>query len=200
MIILNKFESKYYDTAVRMVEAFLDILETKDFEYITVKEICTKASVNRSTFYLHYETMNDLLGESAEYISNTMSGYFDQEAHIQDVSTMDKNDLYFINAEHLIPWLTSIKENRRLFRVALKNGHTIGMDRYTDVLKKDILEPVMQRHGIAKEDTEYVIAYYLEGILAMVNMWVKHDCQKDIGNMVDLIMMCVDRKKETNVE
>lgn len=200
MILLNKFESKYYDTAVRMVEAFLDILETKDFEYITVKEICTKARVNRSTFYLHYETMNDLLRESAEYISNTMSGYFDEEAHIQDVSTMDKNDLYFINAEYLIPWLTSIKENRRLFQAALKNGHTIGMDRYTDALKKDILAPVMQRHGIAKEDTEYVIVYYLEGILAMVNTWVKHDCQKDIGDMVDLIMMCVDRKKETNVE
>ncbi|MCD8149684.1 MAG: TetR/AcrR family transcriptional regulator [Clostridiales bacterium] len=100
---MNKFESKYYDTAVRMVKAFLDILETKDFEYITVKEICTKAGVNRSTFYLHYETMSDLLGESAEYISDTMSGYFDQDSRIQDVSAMDKNDLYFINAEHLIP-------------------------------------------------------------------------------------------------
>lgn len=197
---MNKFESKYYDTAIRMVKAFLDILETKDFEYITVKEICMKADVNRSTFYLHYETMGDLLKESAEYISNTMAEYFDQESRIQDVSVMDEKDLYFINAEHLIPWLTSIKENRRLFQTALKKGHTIGMDRYTDALKKDILEPVIQRHGFAKEDTEYMIAYYLEGILAMVNVWVKNDCKKDIGDMVDLIMMCVDRKEEPNVE
>lgn len=82
----------------------------------------------------------------------------------------------------------------------MKNGHTIGMDRYTDALKKDILEPVMQRHGIAKEDTEYVIVYYLEGILAMVNEWVRNDCKKNIGDMVDLIMMRVDSKKEPNVE
>ncbi len=183
-----------------MVKAFLDILETKDFEYITVKEICTKAGVNRSTFYLHYETIGDLLRESAEYISDTMSSYFDQNSRIQDVSIMDKNDLYFINAEHLVPWLTSIKENRRLFQAALKNGHVIGMDRYTEALKKNILEPVIQRHGFAKEDTEYVIAYYLEGILAIVNVWLKNDCKKDIKDMVELIMICVDRKRERDGE
>ena len=61
---MNRSESKYYATAVRMDEAFLELLEKKDFAYITVKEICEKAGVNRSTFYLHYETINDLLEES----------------------------------------------------------------------------------------------------------------------------------------
>ena len=51
-----------------MDEAFLKLLEEKDFAYITVKEICEKAGVNRSTFYLHYETVNDLLAESTRYI------------------------------------------------------------------------------------------------------------------------------------
>ena len=47
---LNKSESKYFNTAVRMDKAFLELLGTKSFEYITVKEICEKAGVNRSTF------------------------------------------------------------------------------------------------------------------------------------------------------
>lgn len=33
-----------------MDEALILLLEDKDFEYITVKEICRKAGVNRSTF------------------------------------------------------------------------------------------------------------------------------------------------------
>ena len=61
-------ESKYFATAGRMDEAFLAMLEEKDFAYITVKEICERAGVNRSTFYLHYETVNDLLTESARYV------------------------------------------------------------------------------------------------------------------------------------
>lgn len=40
-----------------MDEAFISLLEHKDFEYITVKDICSAAGVNRSTFYLHYENM-----------------------------------------------------------------------------------------------------------------------------------------------
>ena len=48
---MNKSESKYYNTACLMDDALILLLEKKDFEYITVKEICNKAGVNRSTFY-----------------------------------------------------------------------------------------------------------------------------------------------------
>lgn len=53
---MNKNESKYFNTAVKMDEALIALLEKKEFSYITVKEICEAAGVNRSTFYLHCET------------------------------------------------------------------------------------------------------------------------------------------------
>lgn len=65
---MDKSESKYFNTALLMDEALIRLLEVKDYEYITVKEICEKAGVNRSTFYLHYETVNDLLSECLENI------------------------------------------------------------------------------------------------------------------------------------
>ncbi len=37
---MNKSESKYFNTAARMDEALILLLEKKDLEYITVKEIC----------------------------------------------------------------------------------------------------------------------------------------------------------------
>ena len=55
---MNKNESKYFNTALLMDEALLILLETKEFEFITVKEICLKAGVNRSTFYLHYQNVH----------------------------------------------------------------------------------------------------------------------------------------------
>ena len=56
---MNKNESKYFNTAILFDEALIYLLEKKDIEYITVKEICNKAGVNRSTFYLHYESITD---------------------------------------------------------------------------------------------------------------------------------------------
>ena len=66
---MNKNESKYFNTAKKMNDALITLLETKDYEYITIKEICRSASVNRSTFYLHYENMNDLLEETIRSLS-----------------------------------------------------------------------------------------------------------------------------------
>ena len=61
---MNKSDSKYFHTALLMNEALLLLLEKKEFEFITVKEVCEKAGVHRTTFYLHYNDMNDLLIET----------------------------------------------------------------------------------------------------------------------------------------
>ena len=74
---MNKSQSKYFNTACLMDEALLSLLQKKDYTYITVKEICEKAGVNRSTFYLHYETMDDLLQESLSYLFSKFKMKYD---------------------------------------------------------------------------------------------------------------------------
>ena len=73
---MNKNESKYFNTAIRMDEALITLLEKKDFEYITITEICKVAAVNRSTFYLHYENTSDLLAETTRYILDKHWAYY----------------------------------------------------------------------------------------------------------------------------
>lgn len=73
---MNKSESKYFHTALRMNEALISLLEKKDLEFITVKEICETAGVNRSTFYLHYETISDLMNETVEMVDKRFLSFF----------------------------------------------------------------------------------------------------------------------------
>ena len=81
---MNKNESKYFNTAIKMDEALISLLEKKEFEYITIKEICIEAGVNRSTFYLHYENTSDLLKETTR---NFMPGRSASAALIAAVMT-----------------------------------------------------------------------------------------------------------------
>lgn len=85
---MNRSESKYFATAAKMDEAFLSLLEKKDFEYITVKEICAAAGVNRSTFYLHYETVGDLLAECTKYMNERFLAYMNHDS-AEFVSKLD---------------------------------------------------------------------------------------------------------------
>ena len=102
---MNKSESKYYNTALLMDEALLLLLEKKEYEFITVKEICEKAGVNRSTFYLHYESIDDLLYETIEMISKRFYNAFNNE--IITPNTKNKDDLFLINDQYLIHYLFS---------------------------------------------------------------------------------------------
>ena len=98
-----------------MNEALLILLENKEFEFITVKEICTKAGVNRSTFYLHYESIEDLLIETIENITKKFYETFNNE--ILDVNKMHKDELYLIDDKYLYPYLTFIKENKKIYKL-----------------------------------------------------------------------------------
>ena len=54
---MNRSESKYFNTARRMDEALLSLLEEKDFAYITVREICARAGVNLALLYAQKQRM-----------------------------------------------------------------------------------------------------------------------------------------------
>ena len=89
---MNKSESKYFNTALSMDKALIALLEVKDLEYITVKEICEKAGVNRSTFYLHYETIADLVNETMENVNKHFLSYFTSETN-DFINMIDSKDL-----------------------------------------------------------------------------------------------------------
>lgn len=93
---MNRFETKYSNSARAMDEALIYLLNDKDYDYITIKEICKKAGVNRSTFYLHYENIDDLLKESVDWMINDFFSYFDNiKANLpRDMKTKTTNELF----------------------------------------------------------------------------------------------------------
>lgn len=52
--------------------AFEELLMEKDYDRITVKELCEHAMINRKTFYSHYAYLDDLM---EEYISEIAENY-----------------------------------------------------------------------------------------------------------------------------
>lgn len=112
---MNRSESKYFHTARRMDEALITLLEKKDLEYITVKEICETAGMNRSTFYLHYETISDLVDEAAGMINEKFLSYFPMgsENFASRMESGEEQQLILITREYLLPYLRFVRDNRK---------------------------------------------------------------------------------------
>lgn len=192
---MNKSESKYFATAARMDEAFLELIEKKDFAYITVKEICEKAGVNRSTFYLHYETVGDLLEESVRHIIDRFVEFmpYDTADFLKKLNECPIEELYLITPEYLTPYLTYIKEHRRIFRTSVEQAAALRMyDAYTD-LNRYILTPILNRYKVPTEDQNYILQFHIHGIMAVINEWLKTYCADSIEHIISVIQTCVKR-------
>jgi AcrR family transcriptional regulator len=57
----EKLDRRVKYTKKVLKESLVEILEKKNIDKITIKEICEKADINRSTFYTHYYDQYDLL-------------------------------------------------------------------------------------------------------------------------------------------
>ncbi len=190
---MNKKESKYFNTAIKMDEALLSLLEKKDFEYITIKEICDVAGVNRSTFYLHYENTYDLLRETTQYILDKHFAYYgvDKKDVFRRLDNCDRKELIFITHEYLVPYLNFIKDNRRIFKVAVKQFRVMHMDDVYSKMFKYIFEPILLRFGVPEKERTYVIKFYLTGVFSIVMEWLEDDCKDDMDFVIKIISDCI---------
>ena len=190
---MNKSESKYFNTALRLDEALLALLEEKDLEYITVKELCHRAGVNRSTFYLHYETISDLVNETMEMINRRFLSYFPQQKEeiLGNLESRDREDLILITREYLLPYLRFIRENKKVYRAAFRNPGSVGANARYRELKQHILDPILERFEIPCAHRPYYMAYYIEGIAAIVKEWLRQDCKDEVEMIADIIEACV---------
>ena len=190
---MNKSESKYFNTAVRMDEALIELLEKKEFEYITVKEICEKAGVNRSTFYLHYETIGDLLDECVEYKHDECTRRYAE--HLTDIKkrlqSENLEDLIFISPEYLKPYLEFVKDNKRLFKVVLSQPAVFKAEETFRRLFAEIFSPILDRFRLPEQDKSYIISFYIAGIMAIISEWIRRDCNDSTEQIMDICMRCI---------
>lgn len=69
-------------------DALLELMKEKSFEKLSISKVCEAAQITRTTFYSHYDTLNQVLDELideafevAEYSSTTLSMSLPQRLH-----------------------------------------------------------------------------------------------------------------------
>ncbi len=168
---MNRAESKYFNTAARMDEAFLELLAEKDFQYITVKEICQRAGVHRSTFYLHYESLRDLLSESVEKMMGDFMHRFQEDGFLARMRSCPLEELVLVTPRYLFPYLSYIRDNRKLFQ--------------------QVFEPILERFCVPPQDRHYMMIFYLNGIIAVLMEWLENGCREDVEAIAGIIIRII---------
>ncbi len=190
---MNRAENRYFQTAARMNRALLELLGEKGYEYITVKELCARAGVNRSTFYLHYDGMADLLSETVEQTLQSLLDKFEErpEDFIRRIGTDERENLILLTPRYLSVYLEFIRENRAVLRAAYSKPEALQTRNTVRNLTRHILCPIMRRFGIPEGDMPYYAAFYLRGLMAIVEEWLRSDCSRSDAEIAELLITCI---------
>lgn len=79
--------------------AFKDMICEMDYEEMSIKELALRAQINRKTFYLHYESLNDVLAELQDEIAENFIKREVSYASMTDIKELIR--LFFENAMNM---------------------------------------------------------------------------------------------------
>lgn len=195
---MDRSESKYFNTAKRMDEALLSLLREKSFEYVTIKEICARASVNRSTFYLHYENIGDLLLETIQTINERFrASQFQKEF---DIDGKHPDELFFMTDEWIVPYLEFIKENKYVYKAIHSNAAAFGVEKAFNFYFRNVFSPILLKYGVSENKHEYIMDFYRYGLTAVIMRWVDEDCEKPVEFVMEIISLIFNYRRGTENE
>lgn len=141
--------------------AFREMICEMDYKDITIKELTARALVNRKTFYLHYESLDDLLEELQDDI---VDNFVKQNVSYHSREDIRKSIRFFFE------YATSMPEfNERL--ICSGSYASIGED-----INKRIMEQRKKTNKSAFSTDELednlVFAYFSTNSIILYRQWV----------------------------
>ena len=154
------YSHKREQTIELIRKSFIENYREKDINKISVKSICEKAGINRSTFYTYYTDVYELRDDVEDQIFENIKTSF-----IELVSELDEYDLDKITSKLIIKVL---HVNNGVPLLLLERNSSAFISRIINMLKTDF--PYMAQR-LTNEDfiqIEIAIRYHFAGVLAVL--------------------------------
>lgn len=161
--------------------ALFDLIDVHEFEAITVKELTTKAKINRGTFYLHYENIDDLIDEYFNEFISKLYVLFEME----EEDWIKGDEGCYLNMKPISPLVVNllilIKKNHKLFEFLWLTKENRYYKRKLKIYVTEILF-YNEKALINKEDLlvpeSYFTAYVISAFMGVVTQWLDSGCKE----------------------
>lgn len=159
-------------------DAFIELRKTKPIEKVTVKELAALASINKATFYSHY---NDIYDLSEQMEEETIQSILETIPHI---------DCLVSNPPLAVKELTDALKNNFAFTSILFSGSREGL--YSIKLEKGIKDQIFKQYPNFKNDLRWnlILTFLIHGGQQAYNSYHSKD-ESETLNLICELNNCV---------
>lgn len=154
--------SKYSIQVIR--QALFELLETKSLDEISVVDICTKADVNRGTFYKYYRDVPDLYNKTEDSLVEEIYALMPEPD-----SRGFQNHFFFKEI------LNTLATNKEFTYIAQNKDFSERIAQKLLTFFIPYLQQALQIKcpNASDEDTALLLEYVLGGCIRVVSYWMK---------------------------
>jgi len=177
-------EMKKEDRRVRrtkkiLTQALTELLQQKQVNEITVRELTDLADMNRGTFYLYYKDIYDMLEKIQDEMFEKLNAIF---------AVREGEEVTEQTKPILLDLFRFIEENQEMCRVLLSpNGDMNFLHRLNEVLREKCLHLYVDAHPVSsEEDFDYRYSFMVYGCAGIIRAWVGRNCPEQPEQMAEL--------------
>ena len=163
-------------TRLAIHAAFVSLVKEKGFDALSVKDITTRANINRGTFYLHYTDKYDLLDHIEAGIIQDLQGI------IQQASALDIVDSKLLTEPLpvVVEFFEYLRDNAPLMHAVLGlRGDIAFQTRLKRAIEANIFNtgffaPMKDENLLVPR--EYFLSYIISAHLGVIQLWLQKGC------------------------
>lgn len=182
---MSTYTEKNRRTKQLIQASFIQTLENKPFEAITIGDITKTARINRGTFYLHYIDKFDLLDQMEQQLFEDLGNHIDElQTRYLATHTFEKEQ------EQLADSLFSFIElHAPMLKILLSGRGRAGFHvRFRDAFAKKVRINLEQHETYTnlKVPMDYFLSFITSAFLGLIEQWVQNDLDKTPQEMTAL--------------
>lgn len=156
-------------------ESLIEIMHTKSINDISIKKVCETADINRSTFYHHYQSPQELYDDIINDIAADINSIL--EKNIKNEATQ---------AQTVAEMLTYVEENRELFLVILSEKGNISIGERLNRIVSGFIDT-----DNGTELSKYCAQFISAGVANILWIWLNTENRlppKEIAELITTII------------
>lgn len=151
------------DSVEKIEKSFMNMLQTKEINKISVSDICKETGLNRSTFYANYIDIYDLADKLREKLERDFDTVF-SDGENRDAETM----------------FTHIYENQIFYKTYFKLGYAEKSNVYTFDIER-------AKRDFGDKYIVYHIEFFRTGLNSIIKMWLNGGCKETPKQMAEIL-------------
>lgn len=178
----EKTDRRIRKTKAQLRAGLAELMSEKSIREITVKELVDKVDINRSTFYLHYTDIYNMLDEIEK-------GLLAEIVHAIDAHPIGLNE----NTFPFIADMFSILSDNKDICTALMgpNGDSTFIYKIEEIIEENSMQALNRYFPHPMEDLKYAYAFCLSGCIGLIKIWLNSNGSETPEHMAKLTYQMV---------